>query len=129
MEDEQIKMPKDKSSKPKAAKKPKTKKTSKPGGAKRLFPSVTLAKSLAVAQKIKDLNGGNPWSPADVAAALEIGPKSPKFFYVTAAARDFGLTTGTRDTDKISLTDLGRAIVYAPDPKAEYQKKLEAFLS
>src|SRR3989442_13532681 len=116
MEDEQTKTTKE----PKSSKKPKTKKkVSKPGGTKRLFPSITLAKALAVAQKIKDLNGGNPWSPADVAAALEMGPKSPKFFYVTAAARDFGLTTGTRDTDKIALTDLGRAIVYAPDAKIE----------
>src|SRR4051812_13919698 len=101
MEDEHAKTSKEK---PTAAKKPKSKpkKAGKPGGVKRLFPSITLEKALAVAQKIKDLNGGNPWSPADVAAALEMGPKSPKFFYVTAAARDFGLTTGTRDTDKIA---------------------------
>ncbi len=48
--------------------------------------------------KIKELNGGNAWTPADVAAALGMGTKSSDFYYVTAAARDFGLTTGTRDT-------------------------------
>ena len=99
------------------------------GGPRRPFPGVTLAKALPVAQKIKELNGGNAWSPESIATALEVGPKSPKFFYITAAARDFGLTTGTRDTATIALTDLGRAIVYAPDPEAEHAKKVEAFLS
>lgn len=99
------------------------------GGPRRPFPSVTLMKALPVAQKIKELNGGNPWSPDSIATALEVGPKSPKFYYITAAARDFGLTTGTRDSATIALTDLGRSIVYAPDPGAEHAKKMEAFLS
>ena len=90
---------------------------------------MTLAKALQVAQKIKELNGGNPWSPDNVATALEMGARSPRFFYVTAAARDFGLTMGTREAATIALTDLGRAIVYAPDPEAEHAKKVEAFLS
>ena len=96
---------------------------------RRPFPNVTLEKALLVPQKIKELNGGNPWAPESIAAALDVGPKSPNFYYITAASRDFGLTTGTRDTPEISLTDLGRAIVYAPDPEAERAKKVEAFLS
>jgi hypothetical protein len=55
--------------------------------------------------------------------------QSPNFYYITAAARDFGLTTGTRDTPTIAITDLGRATAYAPDPEAERAKKVEAFLS
>jgi hypothetical protein len=100
-----------------------------PGGGRRPFPSVTLLKALPVAQKLKELNGGNPWSPDNIATALEVGPKSPKFFYITAAARDFGLTTGTRDSETIALTDLGRSIVYAPDPETEHARKVDAFLS
>jgi hypothetical protein len=50
-----------------------------------------------------------------------------KFFYVTTAARDYGLTVGTRDTTNIELTDLGRAIVYADNPDTQRQKKIEAF--
>lgn len=95
---------------------------------KRPYPSTTLEKALAVAQKIKELNGGNPWAPSDLAVALGIGPKSPNLFYITAASRDFGLTTGTRDTEIIALTDLGREIVYAPNIEIEKQKKIEAFL-
>src|SRR3954468_14456383 len=78
-----------------------------PGGARRPFPSVTLAKALPVAQKIKELNGGNPWSPESIARALDVGAKSAKFYYLTAATRDFGLTTGTRDSAMIALTQLG----------------------
>ncbi len=96
---------------------------------RRPFPGVTLAKALPVAQKIKELNGGNPWTPESVATALDVGAKSTNFYYITAAARDFGLTTGTRDSATIALTDLGRAIVYAPDPSVEHTKKVEAFLS
>jgi hypothetical protein len=56
-----------------------------------------------------------------------MGPRSPDFYYVTAASRDFGLTTGTRDTDSITLTELGREVVYAPSPNVERAKKFEAF--
>jgi len=96
---------------------------------RRPYPNVTLGKALQVAQKIKELNGGNPWATSDVATALNMGPKSPNFFYVTAASRDFSLTAGSRDTETIALTDLGREIVYAPDPETERRKKIEAFLS
>jgi len=50
-----------------------------------------------------------------------------KFFYVTSAARDYGLTVGTRDTATIALADLGRAIVYADNAEIQRTKKVEAF--
>jgi hypothetical protein len=98
------------------------------GKQRRPYPNVTLGKALLVAQKIKELNGGNPWATSDVATALNMGSKSPNFFYVTAASRDFGLTVGSRDTETIALADLGREIVYAPDPDTERKKKIDAFL-
>src|SRR6266542_6379714 len=94
---------------------------------KRPYPTVTLSKALTVPQKIKELNGGNPWAAGDVANALGLGSRSSNFFYLTAAARDFGLTVGSRDTEKIELAELGREIVYAPDAATELVKKLEAF--
>jgi hypothetical protein len=94
---------------------------------KKPFPSVPFERALQVPIQIKEKNGGNPWTPADIAAAIGSSPKSSEFFYVTAAARDFGMTTGTRDTATIELTDLGREIVYAPNPEVEAQKKREAF--
>jgi len=50
------------------------------------------------------------------------------WFYLTAASRDYGLTSGTRDTAKIALEELGRDILYAPNPDAELAAKKQAFL-
>lgn len=93
----------------------------------RPYPKVPLAKALEIAQKIKEKNGGEPWTPSQIAEAIGMGARSPDFYYVTAASRDFGLTTGTRDSPSIALTELGREVVYAPSPEVEQAKKLEAF--
>jgi hypothetical protein len=95
---------------------------------KRLFPKVTLEEALAVAQVLKDKNGGNPWPPKDLASALELS-QGNKFFYLTSAAQLFGITNGTRDAAQISLSELGRAIVYAPNGNVEVTKKQEAFFN
>ena len=93
----------------------------------RPYPKVPLAKAVEIPQKIKELNGGNPWTPADVATAIGMGAKSADFYYVTAASRDFGLTVGTRDSKQIELAELGRDLVYASGPEEEKRKRVEAF--
>ena len=115
-----------------ATKKAAAKKATK-SGTKRIvkptrnYPIITLEKCLIVAQKIKELNGGNPWSPKEIADAIGIRDNN-KLYYYTAASRDFGFTTGTSQTKEIALTDFGRATVYAPNPEEENKKKIEAFL-
>lgn len=111
----------------KAAKKKVKKRTNTATKAKRTYPIITLEKCLIVAQKIKELNGGNPWTPKEVSNAIGIRDQN-KLFYYTAASRDFGFTSGTKDSKEISLTDLGREVVYAPNPDVEKTKKIEAFL-
>jgi hypothetical protein len=91
------------------------------------FPRVTVEEALRIPQVIKDKNGGNAWSTDQVAEALELSRKNPKFFYIAAASRDFGLTLGSRDTERIELAPLGREIVYAPSREQEQLKKREAF--
>jgi hypothetical protein len=93
----------------------------------RPYPKVLLAKALEIPQKIKELNGGNPWTPTQIAEAIGMGSRTPDFYYVTAASRDFGLTAGTRDTETIALAELGKEIVYAPSVEVERVKKVEAF--
>jgi len=95
----------------------------------RPFPRVPLEKALTLAYLIKDMNGGNPWSTEDVAAAANLSIKSESFFYLTAASRDYGLTEGTRNTEKISLTDEGKELVYAASPEQEYNLKVRAFFN
>jgi hypothetical protein len=96
----------------------------------RPYPARTLEEALKIPQAIREKNNGNPWATEDVAqAALAVKKTNNKFFYLAAAARDYGLTVGTRDTDKIELAPLGREIVFAPDEPTRQKKQLEAFFS
>lgn len=97
---------------------------------KRPFPSVTLEEALKIPIKIKELNGGNPWAPSDIAQAATNGSaKNSSFFYLTAAARDYGLTDGTRDASKIGLAEIGRKFVYAGNEDSERQALQDAFFN
>ena len=64
-----------------------------------------------------------------MAKACGMSKMNPKFFYLAGASREYGLTLGSRDTAKIELADLGRAIVFAPSPQVEQEKKIEAFFN
>lgn len=88
------------------------------------FPRATLEDSLKIPTVIKEKNGGNPWTPDQVATAVGLARGSHEFYLLTAAARDFGLTIGTRDSEKIEIAQLGQEIVYAPSPEVEQAKKL-----
>lgn len=105
-------------------KKPEAKEASAP---RRSFPRATLEDAIKLASVMKDKNGGNPWSPDEVAKALDLSKSTNTFFYMAAAARDFGLTEGGRDSAQISLTDLGRDLVYAPSKDVEAQVRRKAF--
>jgi len=91
------------------------------------FPRATLEKALHIPYALKDNNGGNPWETEEVRKAVGTVGGGNAWFYLTAASRDYGLTTGTRDTPKISLEELGREIVYAPNPEVELALKKQAF--
>lgn len=95
--------------------------------AQRLYPRRTLEQALRVPAAIKDKNGGNAWTPDQVAKALGLGEKSGNFYYVAAASRDYGLTTGSRDTAEVALTELGRKAVYPQTDAERSEAYLEAF--
>jgi len=92
------------------------------------FPRATLQKALLIPLALKEHNGGNPWDTDEVRKAVGASTGGNAWFYLTAASRDYGLTTGTRDTPKIALEELGREIVYAPNAEAELASKKQAFL-
>src|SRR3989337_1145900 len=79
---------------------------------RRAFPIVTLEEALKIPTAIKAKNNGHPWESNLVAKACGMTHMTNKFFYRSTAARDYGLTIGTRDTPKIELTELGRDIVF-----------------
>jgi hypothetical protein len=93
------------------------------------FPRATLEQALKIPEAIKNLNGGNPWEPEEIRKAIGAGTGGNAFFYLTAASRDYGLTIGTNSAEKIDLADLGRDLMYAPNPAAEMQLKVRAFLN
>ena len=93
------------------------------------FPRRTLEDALRIPTAIRTHNGGKPWAPGEIAKALGVGGKTGPYFYLTTAARDYGLTEGARDAAEISLTELGKRAVYPTSEEAVAQAKVEAFLS
>jgi len=108
--------------------KTKQKQKKKPKQPTRTYPRITLSEAIKIGNSIKELNGGNPWDPAEIAKAINIGARTNEFYYYASSSRDFGLTKGTSRSDKIELTEFGKELFYAPDPGSEQQKKTEAFL-
>jgi hypothetical protein len=105
---------------------PANSKTAKPT---RNFPTITLEDALKIPQAIRQKNSGHPLDTNLVAQAYGLARGNTRFFYVTTASRDNGLTTGTRDTQKISLTEFGRSLLYATSQEDERRLKIEAFFN
>jgi len=107
----------------------KKKKAGKKKSVNRPYPRETLELALKIPLAIREKNGGNPWEPSSVAEAVGRSYKTNPFFYQAAASRDFGLTSGARDSTQIELTALGRRLAYADTKEQEDETRMEAFLS
>jgi hypothetical protein len=94
----------------------------------RPFPRRTLEQALRVPRTLRDKNGGQPWATTEVAKAMSLGAKSGNFFYLTSAAKQYGLTEGTSQTNEIALTELGRRAVYPSSAEEERSALRDAFL-
>lgn len=95
---------------------------------KRTFPQFSIEECRVVADNIKQYNAGNAWPPKDIATSLNMG-LGDKFFYLTQAARDYQLTTGTSKSAKIELAEIGKLLEYPKNPEEEYTAILQAFMS
>jgi hypothetical protein len=93
----------------------------------RPFPRATIESAQKIPFAIKEKNGGKPWSPNEIAKVVGLAVKGTPFFNMTAASRDFGLTTGSRDSKEIALTETGRKLVYAPSKQVEKSTLRSAF--
>jgi hypothetical protein len=65
------------------------------------FPRATLEQALEIPMALKEHNGGNPWETDQVRKAVGIVHGGNGWLYLTAVSRDYGLTSGTRDTPEI----------------------------
>ncbi|MCC9604221.1 hypothetical protein LOC67_27015 [Stieleria sp. JC731] len=132
---------KKKTAKKKATPKKKTVKKKKPAKkaasqktasttAKRSYPVLPLEDAIALAKTIRVKNNGHPWD-TELAAKASLGVKknNNKFFYLAASSRDYDLTVGSRDTEKVELSELGRRLVFAGSEQEKQQALVDAFFS
>lgn len=91
------------------------------------YPQHSIETSLTIPKTIADNNAGNPWSSEQIATSLQTGARSSNFYYLTAASRDYGFTTGTSRSKSIELTALGRKLIYPENKDQEYASLLQSF--
>lgn len=89
------------------------------GKVKSDFPKDTLESALRVAEAIADKNGGQPLPPIELAQALGMSPGSSTYRAILSSSIRYGLTSGSYNSDRISLTALGSVIV---EPTSSDQK-------
>ncbi len=85
------------------------------------FPKDNFELALKVAQALENKNGGNPLPPQEVAIALGRSPGSSAFRILLSSSIKYGLTTGSYNMSRITLTTLGKDIV---EPKDEESGKM-----
>lgn len=95
---------------------------------KRSYPRAPLETCIRLALTLKEKNGGNPWPPTEVAKALGLSEKSSNLDLYTASGAQYGVIEGSRYSENVSLTELGREVVYADSPERELAAKRTAFL-
>jgi predicted nucleotide-binding protein len=88
------------------------------------FPKHSLEAALQIAQTIEDRNSGNPLPPTDIAIALDKSPGSSDFRILLSSSIKYGLTFGSYNQARVSLSELGTNIV---EPTDEEQKKQAVF--
>lgn len=119
--------------KARAKKKPVHKKQRQKPGKNRLsqrpYPRVPLSKTLSIPLAIKEKNGGNPWPAEQLAKVVGLSPKNVDFYYLLLSSQKFGLTSGTKTNGEVSLTELGRQLVYSGSAEEELLAKQKALLS
>src|SRR5665213_2296819 len=87
------------------------------------FPKHSLKTALRVPLAMEEKNSGNPMPPTDVAIAIEKSPGSSDFRMLLSSSIKYGLTTGSFNQSKITLTELARDIV-APTSDGSKNKAL-----
>ncbi len=80
----------------------------RPAGIKnRNYPTLTLADTLKMAQKIQDEASGMTTTRLTLATLLDVGPQSYTYANLVASSRMYGLTNGGINAPEFSLTQLG----------------------
>lgn len=84
------------------------------------YPKFSLMESLEIADTIIENNAGKPYDLLSLAESIKKSPGSSKFRMLITSSSKFGLTTGSYNAPKISLTPLALSIL---KPKNSMEKK------
>ena len=87
---------------------------------RRPYPTHSLQDTLAAAETIREANGGQPFAPDRLAAAMGTTRGSSAFRMKLTSSVKYGLTEGGVNDEAISLTTLGEAAV---SPRSEEERR------
>ncbi|MBA3881299.1 MAG: nucleotide-binding protein [Chthoniobacterales bacterium] len=99
------------------------------GRVKSDFPKHTLEDALRVAKALSDKNGGQPLPPTETAIAIGLSPGSSDFRTLLSASIKYSLTSGSFNSEKVTLEEGGRNIVEPRTPDDERKALVQAALS
>ena len=99
------------------------------GKVKSDFPKHTLQDALRVAKTLEEKNGGRPLPPTEMAIALEMSPGSSDFRVILSSSIKYGLTSGSFNQERVSLTDLAKNIVEATSSQGSHDALVAAALN
>ncbi len=75
------------------------------------FPKHSLKTAIRIATALEEKNSGNPMPPTNVAIAIDKSPGSSDFRVLLSSSIKYGLTVGSYNQSKVSLTALARDIL------------------
>ncbi len=90
------------------------------------LPKHSLKSALRVATALEEKNSGNPMPPTDVAIAIGKSPGSSDFRMLLSSSIKYGLTTGSYNQSKVSLTALARDILEPTSDETKNQALAQA---
>ena len=93
------------------------------------FPKHTLTEALKVARALADKNGGQPLPPTETAIAMGLSPGSSEFRILLSSSIKYGLTSGSYNSERVSLEEAGRNIVEPRSPEDERRSLILAALT
>jgi hypothetical protein len=102
---------------------------SKQGKVKSDFPKHSLDEAIRVPQALYDANGGQPLPPLETASALGMSPGSSDFRVILSSSIKYGLTSGSFNSDRVTLEEQGRHIVEATSEEEKKKALVQAALT
>jgi predicted nucleotide-binding protein len=93
------------------------------------FPKHTVTEALRVARALADKNGGQPLPPTETAIAMGLSPGSSELRVLLSSSIKYGLTSGSYNSERVSLEEPGRNIIEPRSSEDERRALVSAALT